>query len=100
MSHQISEITVDAEPANTNLTTKEANVETTGQATAIAIAEADLVPSLKKLLREHELDQNFPRDILTESETFSTSKRVMIQRQTLSWRELSMTSASSRSTWH
>lgn len=98
MPHHISEITANSESTRTNPTTKEANVETTGQATTIPIAEADLVPSLKKLLEQHELDQTFLGISWIESETFSTNKRAMTQRQTLSWRELSMTSASSRST--
>lgn len=70
MPHHISEITANSESTRTNPTTKEANVETTGQATTIPIAEADLVPSLKKLLEQHELDQNFPRDILDRIRDF------------------------------
>lgn len=51
------------ESTNISPPTKAPNVETTGEATTI-IAEADLVTALQQLLDDHELDQNFPRDIL------------------------------------
>ncbi|KAL9485335.1 hypothetical protein ACSS6W_004124 [Trichoderma asperelloides] len=60
----------DSELASTSPSTKAvANVETTGEATAI-IAETDLVTVLQQLLQDHELDQNFPQDILNRIRDF------------------------------
>ncbi|UKZ88747.1 uncharacterized protein TrAFT101_004485 [Trichoderma asperellum] len=46
-----------------------ANVETTGESPTI-IAETDLVTALQQLLQDHELDQNFPQDILNRIRDF------------------------------
>ncbi|KAL7920198.1 OPT superfamily oligopeptide transporter [Trichoderma austrokoningii] len=56
-----------SESINTNPAEKEANVETTG--------EADPVPSLQRLLQDHELDQNFPQHILNRIRDFLNEQK-------------------------
>lgn len=68
-SHRIGEMMINSESINASPSTKAANVKTTSEATAI-IAEADLVTALQQLLQEHELDQNFPQDILNRIRDF------------------------------
>jgi OPT family small oligopeptide transporter len=58
-----------SEPANTNPSTKEENLETTREATSVN-PEVNLVTSLRELLEEHELDQIFPQDILNRIRSF------------------------------
>ncbi|KAL7791539.1 OPT superfamily oligopeptide transporter [Trichoderma ceciliae] len=57
------------ETTNANPPEKVITAETAGDATPI-VAEADLVTALQQLLQDHELDQNFPQDILERIRDF------------------------------